>query len=410
MQSGESTLKLRNETQVRFHRRQGYSRQILIFQALAPLIVQFWVCHGSDTESSGVKQILSDVMTPFSKIVDSYLAKEGADRFSLPALQKKLMEAPTWRTQMKNIDRMRLPEGIRTSLERGLICWAFLAQVVEEPAINTTRYRSRWSSRLKGDPRFSSPEGAELFFKKSIEVLVSNFNSPTAKKDLIALLEQTLIPAEIPLDYASKTIRPIHVAENITSIDLKLLDTTVKLRAMFNDSSNEINKVMKKVYDKVQVKSYLTDRVLTGSYKTNREYRWEVSPDSVHFAFKRNCMQIESSLVLAVINMEGFPEALRKNLNTSAGIDISNTRTTCPITLEELSFEKFSGELLNPVPGKSSFQVGHLNPLKNVGTHVADNIAWVSEEGNRIQGDNTLDETRLLLKRIFDSYKRARII
>jgi hypothetical protein len=251
---------------------------------------------------------------------------------------------------------------------------------------------------------------AELFFKKSIAVLVSSFNSPAAKKILIALLGQTIIPAELPLDYASKATRPIHVVENIIPIDLKLLDTTVKLRAMFNDGSNKTNKVMKKVYDKVQVKSYLTDRVLTGSYKTNREYRWEVSPDSVHFAFKRDCMQIESSLVLAVINMEGFQADLRKSLNSSAGIAVPNSRTTCPITLEELSFEKFSGELLNPVPGKSSFQVGHLDPLKNVGTHVADNVAWVSEEGNRIQGDNTLDETRYLLKRIFDAYKRARII
>ena len=355
-------------------------------------------------------QILSYAMTTISQVVDSYLAKEGADRFSLPALQKKLMEVPTWRAQIKNLDQLELPESNRTSLERGLIRWAFLAQVVEEPAINTTRYRSRWSSRLKGDPRFASPDGAELFFKKSIALLVSDFNSPKAKKILIALLEQTIIPAELPLDYASKATRPIHVAENIIPVDLKLLDTTVKLRAMFNDSSNKTNKVMKKVYDKVQVKSYLTDRVLTGSYKTNREYRWEVSPDSVHFAFKRDCMQIESSLVLAVINMEGFPADLRKSLNSSSGIAVPDSRTTCPITLEELSFEKFSGELLNPVPGKSSFQVGHLDPLKNVGTHVADNIAWVSEEGNRIQGDNTLDQTRSLLKRIFDAYKRARII
>lgn len=349
-------------------------------------------------------------MSTFSQIVDKYLASEGADRFSLPALHKKLMDAPTWGSRVKDLDILELPENRRNLVERALIRWAFLAQVVEEPAINTTRYRSRWSSRLKGDPRFSSPEVSELFFEKSIQILVSHFNSPTAKKDLVALLEQTLIPAELPLDYGSRAVRPIHVPENIVPIDLKLLDMTVKLRALFNDSSSKTNQVMKKVYDKVQVKSYLTDRVLTGLYKTNREYRWEVSPDSVHFAFKRDCMQIESSLVLAVINMEGFPADLRKSLNSSAGISVSSSRTTCPITLEELSFEKFSGELLNPIPGKSSFQVGHLDPLKNVGTHVADNIAWVSQEGNRIQGDNTLDETRSLLKRIFDAYKRARII
>ena len=367
-------------------------------------------CHRPGPLSSRSLQIPCYLMSTVSQVIDKYLAKEGVNRFSLPALHKKLMDAPNWASLVKPLDQLKLPESNRTSLERGLIRWAFLAQVVEEPAINTTRYRARWSARLKGDPRAASPDVADLFFKKSVDVVVSHFSSSKSKADLIALLEQTLIPAEIPLDYESKAKRPIHVPENIVPIDLKLLDTTVKLRALFNDSSNKTNKVMKKVYDKVQVKSYLTDRVLTGSYKTNREYRWEVSPDSVHFAFKRDCMQIESSLVLAVINMEGFPVDLRTSLNSSAGITVPSTRTTCPITLEELSFEKFSGELLNPVPGKSSFQVGHLDPLKNVGTHVADNIAWVSEEGNRIQGDNTLDETRSLLKRIFDAYKRARII
>lgn len=367
-------------------------------------------CHRPGPRRSRSLQIPSYPMSAVSQVIDNYLAKEGADRFSLPALHKKLIETPNWAALVKPLDHLDLPESNRTSLERGLIRWSFLAQVVEEPAINTTRYRARWSARLKGDPRAATPDVAELFLKKSVDVVVGHFNSPQAKVDLIGLLEQTLIPAELPLDYGSKAIRPIHVPENIVPIDLKLLDTTVKLRALFNDSSNMTNKVMKKVYDKVQVKSYLTDRVLTGTHKTNREYRWEVSPDSVHFAFKRDCMEIESSLVLAVINMKGFPEELRKTLSTGAGISLPASLTTCPITLEELSFDKLSNELTNPNHGKSSFQVGHLDPLKNVGTHVANNIAWVSDEGNRIQGDNTLDETRSLLKRIFEAYKRTRII
>ena len=110
------------------------------------------------------------------------------------------------------------------------------------------------------------------------------------------------------------------------------------------------------------------------------------------------------------LNMDGFPLVLRKSLTNSAGITLPTDQTTCPITLEKLSYEKLSNELLNPNHGKSSFQVGHLDPLKNDGTHIADNIAWVSDEGNRIQGDNTLEQTRSLLMRIFDSYKRARII
>jgi hypothetical protein len=263
---------------------------------------------------------------------------------------------------------------------------------------------------LNGDPRSASPEVADAFFHKSIEILCKTFSDTKSKQVLIGLLGQTLIPAELPLDYKSKDPLPIHDPSNIQVIDLGLLGTTVKLRALFNAGSSEVSNVMKKVYDKVQVKSYLTDRVLTGTHKTNREYRWEVPPKSVHFAFKRDCMEIESSLILAVINMEGFPLNLRKSFTASAEIILPKEQTSCPITLEELLYGKLSEELLNPIAGKSSFQVGHLDPLKNVGTHIASNIAWVSDEGNRIQGDNTLDQTRSLLKRIFEAYKRARII
>jgi hypothetical protein len=349
-------------------------------------------------------------MSTFSEVIDRYLSGDGAERFSLPALHKLLLEERTWNDTISPLFSLKLDESSLTSLQRGLIRWAFLAQVVEEPAINTTRYRARWSARLNGDPRSASPEVSESFFRKSIDIICTSFADDESKKLLIGLLGQTLIPAELPLDYISKSVKPIHVSTNIKAIDINLLETTLILRLLFKNNSTEVSTVMKKVYDKVQVKSYLTDRVLTGNHKTNREYRWEVSPESVHFAFKRDCMEIENSLVLAVINMDGFPLALRKSLTNSAGITLPTDQTACPITLEKLSYEKLSNELLNPNHGKSSFQVGHLDPLKNDGTHIADNIAWVSDEGNRIQGDNTLEQTRSLLMRIFNAYKRARII
>jgi len=344
-------------------------------------------------------------MTIYSEVIDRYLAGDGAERFSLPALHKLLIGTRTWKASIAPLLSLNLDESSLTSLQRGLIRWAFLAQVVEEPAINTTRYRARWSARLKGDPRRASPEASESFFHKSIELICTNFAKDEKRKLLIGLLGQTLIPAELPLDYISKSSKPIHVATNIKAIDSGLLETTLILRSLVKNNSNEVTSVMKKVYDKVQVKSYLTDRVLTGNHKTNREYRWEVSPESVHFAFKRDCMEIENSLVLAVINMEGFPPEIRESLTNSAGIKLPREHTSCPITLEKLSYGKLSDELISPNHGKSSFQVGHLDPLKNDGTHIANNIAWVSDEGNRIQGDNTLEQTRSMLMRIFDAYK-----
>ncbi len=104
-------------------------------------------------------------MSAYSEVIDRYLLGDGAERFSLPALHKLLRESEPWKNSIAPLNALDLNDSSASSLERGLIRWAFLAQVVEEPAINTTRYRSRWSARLKGDPRSASPEIAEAFLK-----------------------------------------------------------------------------------------------------------------------------------------------------------------------------------------------------------------------------------------------------
>ena len=82
----------------------------------------------------------------------------------------------------------------------------------------------------------------------------------------------------------------------------------------------------------------------------------------------------------------------------------------CPVTLNALSYAEFREALTNPDWGRSDFQVGHLNPLKAgigvAGTgHCADNIAWISSDGNRIQGHLSLDETRQLIVQIAQNYR-----
>jgi hypothetical protein len=85
----------------------------------------------------------------------------------------------------------------------------------------------------------------------------------------------------------------------------------------------------------------------------------------------------------------------------------------CPITLEPLVFQEFKEELLNPTHGKSNFQVGHLNPLKLddpssiLAGHTPQNIAWISANGNRIQGSMSIEEVRSLLKNIAHNYEDA---
>jgi len=172
-------------------------------------------------------------------------------------------------------------------------------------------------------------------------------------------------------------------------------------------------KTFDEAYNKIQVKTYLTDRVLTGGYKTNREKRWETHPASVHFALRRDCFDTEYRLIQQLCHFNGFPPRIKDELRNRNLIETSAEPFRCPITLEPLSFEKFEEEILNPVAGKSSFQVGHLNPLKAVNDdahsgHTAENISWVSANGNRIQGSLSLGETRAMIERIATNYLKLK--
>jgi hypothetical protein len=79
--------------------------------------------------------------------------------------------------------------------------------------------------------------------------------------------------------------------------------------------------------------------------------------------------------------------------------------------MEPLSFGDFEREVQDPQHGKAAFQVGHLNPLKAVNDdpysgHTAQNISWISSNGNRIQGSSSLKETRDLIGRIYKNYEQ----
>ena len=158
--------------------------------------------------------------------------------------------------------------------------------------------------------------------------------------------------------------------------------------------------------DKIKVKTYLTDRALTGDYKTNREKRWEAHPNSVQYALRRSCMKIETKLLLQIATFEGCDKDLVRNLQCDGLLSNTFDYCKCPITGDTIQYSEFANDALNPIHGKSKFQVGHLNPLKALDSdgangHTADNISWISENGNRIQGSLSLDEVDELLKRIY---------
>jgi hypothetical protein len=126
-------------------------------------------------------------------------------------------------------------------------------------------------------------------------------------------------------------------------------------------------------------------------------------------------MAIEYALVTQICAFEGFPQTSLTQLQNANILPQNLPTALCPITGDRLSYEEFRNELLNPTHGKSAFQVGHLNPLKLgasdniiglVAGHTADNISWISADGNRIQGSLSLDDVRKLIQRISLNYDK----
>jgi hypothetical protein len=124
-------------------------------------------------------------------------------------------------------------------------------------------------------------------------------------------------------------------------------------------------------------------------------------------------MEIEYELITQLCAFQGFPEEFQAMLQKQKILPKNMEISRCPITLEPLVFQEFKEELLNPTHGISNFQVGHLNPLKLdepsslFAGHTPQNIAWISANGNRIQGSMSIEEVRSLLKKIAHNYENT---
>lgn len=297
----------------------------------------------------------------------------------------------------------------------GIVRWSFLIELVKTPKIETTKFEVRWADRLgKDDPRYATYDECLQMCIALAKDVTQSIKDPKRRTLLEAFDHHSLVPYELPIDYRcrEKTGR-LHVASNVEWLWGGVPRKTVLLRDyLLSDHVGEHLQTFDVAYkSKIEVKTYLTDRVLTGTHKTNREKRWETHPASVHYALRRDCLEIEYQLMQQLCHFTGFPPRIKEQLAVRKLIDASSEPFRCPITLEPLSFKDFEDEIHNPIAGKSSFQVGHLNPLKAVNDdprsgHTAKNISWVSANGNRIQGSLSLDETRAMIKRIASNYEK----
>ena len=339
-----------------------------------------------------------------------------SDRFGMNALFALLISNPEFLGlgDSKPLEKLFGPSYAKKLLI-GILRFAFLAEIVKTPKIETTKFESRWGQRLsEDDPRQANFEECVEIYKHSVTQLIDHIaKNPEFVEVINSFLKKTQVAYEIPLDYKNRIMDgKMHVVTNIDWYFGNSVKKVAKLRDLLLDpSTNHHYELFAHVYNKIQVKSYLTDRVLTGLHKTNREKRWETHPKSVHFALRKTCQEVEYALVKQIFSFNNVPAGLLKIFKTVEKDEILNIPFRCPITLEPMSFPQFESELLSPVHGKSSFQVGHLNPLKSINGdetfgHTAKNISWISSNGNRIQGSLSLKETRSLIERISENYKR----
>jgi hypothetical protein len=351
---------------------------------------------------------------PLKAVLEREVARE---RFGMPALITGIVPVlPEALARRHSTLNRVLGTAIATHVFRGVVRAAYLIELVKTPKIETTKFEVRWADRLDTtDPRYASYDDCLQIFENVTADLEAALELEANRELLYLLKTWSILAYEIPLDYRERvTAGYIHRTGNIYWVWEELIRRAVKLRAFLLSTNNPDAAFFSAAYSKIQVKTYLTDRVLTGAYKTNREKRWETHPASVHFALRRDCLEIEYSLVNQLCHFIDFPAALFKALNDEGLLVPIETPFRCPITMEPFSFTDFKREVESPVAGKSNFQVGHMNPLKAVNDdpssgHTAQNISWISSNGNRIQGHLSLRDTRAMIRRIYERYQESGI-
>lgn len=156
------------------------------------------------------------------------------------------------------------------------------------------------------------------------------------------------------------------------------------------------------VLSKIAVKAYLTDKVTMPPHFSNRDYRWATWPDGIQYASRFACAGVELELLAQLYEFEGapaLPKETEQEIVAARGREAHAGTRVCVITGLPMRFSEFVEAAKSPEGGKSGFHVGHLTPLTRKGSHVAGNIAWLSEAGNRIQGNDTIREIEATLRR-----------
>ncbi len=289
-----------------------------------------------------------------------------------------------------------------------LIRFSFLIELTNL-TVGSTKMKTRWLPGLilmpqdnsfepirgsfepGNDPRAMDFEECFSIFIHCIQALLSKSASDTSLiGKLEKLVSSTSFPYEFVFDYIKTDLTSLHLSSNIAWVFNEDIEWLLSARPIIWPC------LPKQLRDKIQTKTYKTDRALTGKDKTNRAKRWEVLAGDFQHASLTQCWSVERKLMADLIGFEDFPQDVRESLKENAIINGSSI-SRCHVTLESLQFSV----LLNPsIHGRADYQVGHLHPLKKGGKHEGSNVCWQSSDGNRIQGDLMIEETIDLLDEI----------
>ncbi len=223
---------------------------------------------------------------------------------------------------------------------------------------------------------------------------------PILRKDITAALGYVtprLGAYEIPVSYCLELnaggkhhhtnigwMKPMH-------INYQLRKTLKTHLAQSGANTKAINNIL----DKIQVKAYCTDKVTMPPFFSNRDVRWATWTESYQYASHYQCALIEMELLVELFEFANAP--MLDDVTVSA---IENIRRhpvlpetrRCFITGRMLDFLEYVESAVHSEGGKSAYHVGHLVPLTRGGVHVWNNVAWMSDDGNRIQGNDTIHE------------------
>lgn len=312
-----------------------------------------------------------------------------------------------------------LPQKLASVVVKSLIRYSFLIELTNI-TVGSTKMKTRWLpgqilmpqedsfEPIRGvfepgnDPRAATFDECAQIFSRALHLICDQFEGDSSLRDLLSLLNSLRrVPYEFPFGYCDPSREPVHEASNVAWVlnnDMRwLLAARWLLKSAEGSDAEAIRQIEK---TKLEVKVFKTDRALTGKDKTNRAKRWEVLAGDFQHATLEQCWAAEKRLTRDLVCFQDFPPSLKASFVDGHLVAADAPTTRCPVTLETLSFRHLAKSVLDPQHGVSQYQIGHSYPLKRGGKHDGKNVCWQSADGNRIQGDLSIEETNGLLDAI----------